>query len=126
MRRAIKFRLWGNDNKEYYSVAHIKERYGFQWELEQFTGQFDKDGREIWEGDVVEVTYYWEENISDYKTKERKESAKAEIVYNEGAFRFMCDKGDAMDHVCIGDIEDIKVIGTIHDEQEVGLCEPQS
>lgn len=64
--REIKFRAWDKDFKRMLCPAYI-ERSGIAWgenswtsnifknqyEVMQFTGLHDKNGKEIWEGDVV-------------------------------------------------------------------------
>lgn len=62
MNRIIKFRLFGKNSKEF---LQDKNGYGLtmkeiqnvecldDWEMSQFTGLIDKNGKEIWEGDIV-------------------------------------------------------------------------
>ncbi len=113
--RAIKFRAWHPEWKEMVYSDQVdyyekREYYPFvfaigfshypqdgQWELMQFTGLKDKNGKEIYEGDVINV----------YKRVD--EFGEHGKVYWGGRYaRWMIN-----DYGFIDD-DDIEVIGNIH------------
>lgn len=67
MSRDIKFRAWDNEHKKFNPTVaanilmqlhepseEIDTEYGKRFFLEQFTGLTDRNGKEIYEGDIVE------------------------------------------------------------------------
>jgi uncharacterized phage protein (TIGR01671 family) len=95
--REIKFRVWDKCRKKYNEDSYEKNELisvalGFNSDvcvskndliLQQYTGLLDKNGKEIYEGDILQPTLH-DKCISD-------------VVYNEGSFRIHYNHATIMD-----------------------------
>jgi hypothetical protein len=105
--RTLKFRMydekyntWVNDPLFVYpSTEIVKQGIVFQ----QFTGCFDKNNKEIYEGDLVKVT-------SPYTN----DNCIATVIYGEAEFCFKVNDGD-IKGCWSGD--DVEVIGNIFENE---------
>ena len=123
MQREIKFRGKGQtDGKWHYgllvlltdAVCHIKDKYT-TWICDaetvgQYTGLKDKNGKEIYEGDICTVSLKFFD-IKNEKTK---------VIFKDGCFYFQYGYSD--DYVKsykAWETDSAEVIGNIHDNPEL-------
>lgn len=100
--RVIKFRVWGNEEKVW-SSSFVLDCLKFPSNrivsISQFTGLFDAQGNEIWEGDILEINYYkinirwWRDFKDKIEIDEKAEKERSEyrtmllpIVFEDGQF----------------------------------------
>lgn len=106
--REIKFRAWWNDtgnpvenfNSEYIIDSCNEEVFT----VEQFTGLYDKNGREIYEGDILKNPDYEEVFF---------------VEYHEGVAGYVGWGDDKIAGCYLITGDDIEVIGNIHENPEL-------
>lgn len=122
MNREIKFRVWSEEDREYRTDCRLTELFtsetgtpatvysdeGDRFDIEQYTGLKDKNGKEVYEGDIISF-----ENDNEI----------AMILWLDGKAMFGlrwlgCRVEDELDYwnVCKGPVE---VIGNIHENKEL-------
>lgn len=113
--RILKFRAWNIEKKYMVEWDVIKSWHFYiidlpQWEFMQFTGLHDKNGKEIWEGDIVR-------NPQDEVGK---------VVYSTGSFwaQFIPPHNwDPMVPAVLLDDKNFEVVGNIYKDENPELLE---
>lgn len=142
--REIKFRVWNKCTKKYdydfvvwegkpcineYGDLNLNSCWG---DLEQFTGLHDKNGKEIYEGDVVKVVCDWslisfgKENFNEtrhYQIEYHNLKLMAKLLgsgFKENEMTsYPFDIAEPIYHDLIDLGNDLEIIGNIHDKGEV-------
>lgn len=132
-KREIKFRAWDSDNKQMKSVREIllDDNHGGQevrcscesvwlvnYELMQFTGLQDKNGKDIYEGDIARIPNHNRPAIISYHTTGWKEfRVIGAFVYAIHATSYDSDGVDTeliLTESKHGHNADCEIIGNIH------------
>jgi uncharacterized phage protein (TIGR01671 family) len=112
MSRKFKFRCWHKEKKKFVSLKTINFvdntiTYTFDdITLQQYTGLKDKNGDEIYEGDIVKATSDQYEN----------ENFVGKVIFDEGCFLTWINKNDIRG---IWGEDDIEVVGNIFENPEL-------
>lgn len=114
--RELKFRAWSEETRTLYSSDDIREfplehiKNGDVWTFEQYTGLKDKNGKEIYEGDILGGI--WEGGCISYCEKCKQ------FQYHSCGECMACS-GDVHWYEIVEDDEKLEVIGNIHENPEL-------
>lgn len=118
--REIKFRARGKNSNEYLNegkgltLKEIQNIYEIEeWDFEEYTGLKDKNGKEIFESDIVGMPYEFDDE-QGFTGKPR-----AVVEHKKGSFTIKCFNGNRFD--LFAEEGRLEVFGNIHENP--GLLE---
>ena len=106
--REFKFRHYNKDNKEmhHFKLGDYPELYSDKDVVMQFTGLLDKQGKEIYEGDIVEC-------------EQLGQKQKGKVIFRKGMWSWEFEKGkDSWLYECVKQWKG-EIIGNIYENPEL-------
>jgi len=131
MSREIKFRAWDIESKKIIYKVSVFESCAFKnnkhlpvkngdrnYIIEQFTGLTDKNSFEIYEGDIVKLSFT-EHYSNECVTVDEDTVITGKIIFENGGY-FINEKDSTWFYLYdMTDCADIEVIGNIHENPEL-------
>lgn len=150
MSREIKFRAWDENNKQFADYEDVEECLSCQnrdgWKssdgmgccfginaveiladciIEQYTGLTDKNGKEIYEGDIIKAKIDGLWQTGAHTVSKGKATWNLEVVYNDirymDVFHILGSKNqpDRIYYLFDEQISDLEIIGNVHENPEL-------
>lgn len=106
--RQIKFRAWDKDSKHVYDlkalpVGELQRLNELGDPVMQFTGLLDKNGKEIYEDDVVEIDLV----------------GKCRVVYLDHSMKFYFQTLEDFNGQFVASVDKINLIGNVYENPEL-------
>jgi uncharacterized phage protein (TIGR01671 family) len=124
MNRIIKFRVWDYSDKKFTSVLQLPNpdvvgvvtwmNYPAKYIYQQYTGLLDKNGKEIYEDDIIR----WKDDIG-FSTKPILIDKYGSVYWEDRNLSFCVDEKNYKYKIALFTIKECEIIGNIFENPEL-------